>query len=741
MSAALHHSVRNRLPAAAQLAAYAIARQPLDLNGRQAVAGYAIDSADPSTPMDRDDAIGIEYRDDPILGRLTLLHITIADVASVMPRAADNENDAKLAALDRSAASNGETLYYAHGISPMLPRRMQDRLSLEHGKERAGMTLTVTLDEHSHIVHTQFSRRRIGAHCKSYREAAADCQVNGHPIQQLSLVARKFIERKRGGGELPHYDPATGTYMDSEGQVRHISPAELNAYVTVQGAMIAANEGAATVMQGSNFLFRNHSVVPRGDSVAVHARNELKGHPRLLHNKAEYAVSSKGHFGLDLPFYAHVTSPIRRYADVVNQRMMHWAIDTLEAMADSVPAEAPHGREAVLHHLWSHAPELLSAATRAHEAGAAARQSARAALGHAIAHAMQPFPGTKIRLFTADCVQRAMALRPPYTRKQLEKSARQLNETLETNKQHRRRHAFLETESWLQAVFPDTDAVKLREWQAQSFSRLLEAAARRGDNNDIFAAEAHARLLEDETTRVANLYILLVIAERHKDSHWRELKDAAFAMLKADPQLAGQVFEYMTSQRHQEVYLLEATLLDQKRQPVPTALVVLSHDGQHFSAPYLDTGHTQQEARQAALRTFFAQYGSLSPHSEMYTPRLIEMTLARAKARKGERMQVLQQICDDNDLQTEHAVSETSDLSTTLSVRSQTGETISRRRSGHPERTLDKLARDLLNSTQFIDMLARQPPAQSETQEISGLTKSTDLTFTDRVIDRFSPNR
>jgi len=117
------------------------------------VAGYAVDCAEPNDPMDRDDAVRVEYRQDSVLGKLTIvipnnfyttvipapareskaklhhgicgprsprgggdddickitiwndyiLHVTIADVASVVPRAAEREVDRRLGALDEAA--------------------------------------------------------------------------------------------------------------------------------------------------------------------------------------------------------------------------------------------------------------------------------------------------------------------------------------------------------------------------------------------------------------------------------------------------------------------------------------------------------------------------------------------------------------------------------------------------------------------------------------------------------------
>src|SRR5687768_5520603 len=97
---------------AAMIAAYSLCKTPLDLTDRKPIEGFAIDSADADTPMDRDDAIGIEHKTDPVHGKVTVLHVTIADVASFCPRAAHKEPDPKLAVLDQEAQANGESVYF-----------------------------------------------------------------------------------------------------------------------------------------------------------------------------------------------------------------------------------------------------------------------------------------------------------------------------------------------------------------------------------------------------------------------------------------------------------------------------------------------------------------------------------------------------------------------------------------------------------------------------------------------------
>ena len=701
----------------AEIAAAGICKHPIDLSHRKEVRGYAIDSADPDSPMDRDDAIGIRYSDDAVRGQLTTLDISIADVASVCTQAQKP--------LDEFAFTNGETLYFPHGVSPMLPRRLQDRMSLENGRERPAITVSVTFDKEGNTVHTEFARTRIKAKCKSYREAARDILLYGDPIQQISVVATRLLGRKSGVTNLPHYDEHTGTYTDAEGNIRHISRDEVSAFTTVQGSMIAANEASADIMSESPFLFRNHSHAYR-DGTEFYSKREIggggeEGKGRLIQNKAEYSPACKGHFGLDAERYSHVTSPMRRYADLVNQRMMGWAIDVVEAIARSITSDPRWDStacppERVSYIVWDHARELLGK-TAALTKGGTQKIVTENALEDAIATLVQEIPGTADSHASYIAESAVAAIRTidlPYTPKQLGEIAESLNETLTRNRTLRREMQIDEANGWLDKVFSAPDHKILKAWGSDAFARLLEAAARRGDNHDIFAKEVSQRLEEDSGALVHNLHSILVVAQRYKDSHWQGLKRQAFQMLKDRPELTEQVFAYMQKNHEDSPFILEATLLDRQRHAHPSALVVLSHAGTDYSAPIIDTADTPGNARHAAMLTFFRHYGDLYPHQEMQTPKLIDLALERARVQKGERLALLHKMCDPNfDIVATRRIIEEPmrRLEVTLSVvGKEDGQIMTKTRAGTPttyDQIIDKCAKDMLADRRFLDMLAQ----------------------------------
>ena len=631
--------------ASAKLAVDSILKKPLNLEGRDPIKAYAIDSANPKTPMDRDDAINVDFYHDAVLGNLATLHVTISDVASVIPAGAAARGDYRLAALDAHAENNGETLYFSHGVAPMLPRALQDRLSLEDGKERAGLTISITFNDKCEPIHTQLSRTRVTTECKSYRGAAIDIQQFGHPLQQIAVLAGQLLKNKEGITSLPRYDEKTGCYTDSEGVERHVSPDELSSFKTVQGCMIAANEGVASLMKESSFLFRNHSFLytPKGGREQVVFRkcdivdDGMEGNGRLEPNRAEYSSVCIGHFGLDSPAYSHVTSPIRRYADLINQRMMHWAIDVVDAViAGILQAKPSLEATAVQYAAWAHAPELLAKAAKYKQAGRSlTKGKLRHELGDSVVDILNDLGGVtprKKRIIIVAAVAGIQATHMPYHEKDIALKAQKLNKTLTANRYSRR--DFSQTTAWLTTVFPNTDPLLISEWTAGSFAELLEAAAKRGDNNEVFTAEVTKRIemasraaerlpvpagniheavfekaLEEAelSNLVQNLHSILIVAERRKDSHWADLKTLAFDKLKNTPVLTEELFWFMQEQQKKmqnsvtqsmgaenatgmdtlaesqsikeskQTDVVEATLLDHRGNCYPSALVVLTH--------------------------------------------------------------------------------------------------------------------------------------------------------------------
>jgi hypothetical protein len=425
---------------------------------------------------------------------------------------------------------------------------------------------------------------------------------------------------------------------------------------------------------------------------------------------------------------------MRRYADLVNQRMMHWAIDMVEETKSEILSGHHHHKpswdgERISHHIWENATQLIGDITEYKQTRGNLKAIAAGRLEETITEIARTVPGIGAKTaseIARRTISRINEIEIPYTHKEVAALSKNLNHTLEQNRQVRRAVGYSETEAWLNAVFPETNAEKLLDWSPSTFARLLEGAAKRGDNNEVFAAEVIKRFDTEPEMLVKNLHSVLVTAERRNDAHWQLLKRTAFQRLKDDPKLAEQVFALTQDiQRRQSqpsgrgqghditTYILEATLLDDNKHHSPAALVVLSNNGVDYSASIIDKANTPEEARQGAILTFFRQYGNLHPHDSQYTPKLIELALKRAKMKKGERFETLKELCKEHftiDLQYTVSGREHDHKSSTVTLtltNNDTGEQLVYTREGHKDVVNDKVAKDVLNDRRFHNMLTR----------------------------------
>ena len=420
--------------------------------------------------------------------------------------------------------------------------------------------------------------------------------------------------------------------------------------------------------------------------------------------------------------------------------MMHWAIDVVEAVTDTIVASGTTlGADKVQHIVWEHAPQLLEKASQYMQTGRGHKIQLRRALEDAIKET-----GLVENSSTVKSVMAAIqATKIPYTHTEIDKKSEKLNTILSTNRFNRK--DFSQTDFYLNAVFPNTDAGLLSGWAPDWFADLLEAAARRGNNNDVFAAEVAKRIRTSEML-VQNLHSILVVAERRKDGHWEGLKKLAFQKLKEDSGLAEKLFEYMQEQQIRQTnaavsgnevqmsYTIEATLFDRERNPYPAALIVLNQgrcaqakdgrrifeDKKDYSAPVIDAVDPSQYdsleearkvAKQAAILTFFRHYGNLHPHDTLYTPPLIELELERAKVKRGGHLEFLRKICagvfdiecESHPIPSQNTVP---DKVVTIRVKPKEGEMVVQEAKGPEERAFDKAAKSILFTPQFRYMLS-----------------------------------
>ncbi|WP_150287733.1 ribonuclease R [Rhabdaerophilum calidifontis] len=342
----------------------AAAAQEATLAGREDWRTIPLVTIDPADAKDHDDAVHAEPDADPANPGGFVLHIAIADVAAyVLPGSA----------LDAEALERGNSVYFPDRVVPMLPERISNDLcSLKPGVNRAALGLRVAISARGEKRAHSFHRVLIRSAGKlAYAQAQA--AIDGRPDETtgplLETVLRPLwagyaaLKVAREAREPLDLDlPERKLVLDRQGHVADvIVPERLDAHRLIEEFMILANVCAAETLEKARvpLLYRIHDnpslekmqglrdfldtigiSLPKQGAVRpdlfnrILARVKAGPHASLVNEvilrsqaQAEYAPENIGHFGLNLRRYAHFTSPIRRYADLVVHRGLIRALD------------------------------------------------------------------------------------------------------------------------------------------------------------------------------------------------------------------------------------------------------------------------------------------------------------------------------------------------------------------------------------------------------------------------------
>lgn len=293
--------------------------------GREEAVGITIDGP---TSLDLDDAIWLEINNGGYIA-----HISIADVGSVVKVGSD---------MDQRALEQGFTHYFARGNKPMLPRELsEDALSLHEGQKRPTITISVPIGADLEIGEPTLRRTSlVSARKLSYEQAEMIMESGEDPfLGEAYQLSRRLFEKRKADGALVFFDKQSGISTTEEGNVVLLDKTErYNSHLLIQEFMILANRAVAEYFARNNIhgLFRNHtaraSAPNRSDLLSDMETTLLYGNPdrlgtfrqrlSLVLDRASYASTLSGHYGLNLPAYMHFTSPIRRFADLVNNRQL-----------------------------------------------------------------------------------------------------------------------------------------------------------------------------------------------------------------------------------------------------------------------------------------------------------------------------------------------------------------------------------------------------------------------------------
>ncbi|MPY70789.1 MAG: ribonuclease R [Alphaproteobacteria bacterium] len=338
--------------------AQAESAEPAPMGARLDLRDVPLVTIDGADARDFDDAVWAAPDDDPENPGGWHLRVAIADVAWYV-RPGD--------ALDRCAYERGNSVYFPDRVVPMLPEALSNGLcSLRPDEERACLAVDIRIDaegrKRRHVFHRAMMRSAVRL---TYEAVQAARDAGGKPADALpdglmdalyGAYAALHIQREqRGTVDLDL--PERRAVMTEDGRIERIEARpRYDSHRLIEEFMICANVCAAETLESLRqpCMYRVHDepapdrlVALRrfletlgynlGGGQAVRPRHfaqllkKVAGTPRahavndaVLRSQAQavYSPDNLGHFGLALRRYAHFTSPIRRYSDLLVHRAL-----------------------------------------------------------------------------------------------------------------------------------------------------------------------------------------------------------------------------------------------------------------------------------------------------------------------------------------------------------------------------------------------------------------------------------
>jgi len=329
--------------------------KPPALENRTDLREAALVTIDGADARDFDDAVFAEPDGDTENSGGWHLIVAIADVAwFVRPGEA----------LDREAYRRGNSVYFPDRVVPMLPAALSNGLcSLVPDEDRACLAADLWISRDGSLLRHRFRRALMKSAARlTYEQVeatrnGADAPVAMPVIDNLYAAFESLSRERKRRGTLELDLPERKPVLDENGMVLSIAPvARLDSHRLIEEFMITANVAAARelIRLRQPAMFRIHDEPDReklqemrevlaefgvklpkakiyrpADFNALLAKIADQPHARLIHelvlrsqSQAEYNPDNIGHFGLGLRTYAHFTSPIRRYADLLVHRAL-----------------------------------------------------------------------------------------------------------------------------------------------------------------------------------------------------------------------------------------------------------------------------------------------------------------------------------------------------------------------------------------------------------------------------------
>jgi len=368
---AIHkHGLRHEFAQEAIDEAHRVSKQAL--GEREDLTHLPIVAIDPEDARDHDDAIWAEPDGEGGWNAI----VAIADVSFYVRPGSE---------LDREARARGNSVYFPDRVVPMLPEELSaDICSLKAREVRAAMACHLKISKEGDLKSWRFSRAKICVAANiAYEDAQAaidaateetvdvsspvcfmppvEGRVPSELVEQAMMPLwacwRALFAARQRRDPLELDLPERRVMLDEKGRISSIAPRDrLDAHRLVEDYMIAANVAAARALEAKKapVMYRVHEPPSREKLVAlkdylatfgiefalgqvikpgtfnriIERMGDADGRQEVMEQllrtqmQARYGPERLGHFGLALATYAHFTSPIRRYADLLVHRAL-----------------------------------------------------------------------------------------------------------------------------------------------------------------------------------------------------------------------------------------------------------------------------------------------------------------------------------------------------------------------------------------------------------------------------------
>jgi ribonuclease R len=360
------HGIPHIFPEEALAEAERAAKLPLSEEHREDLRDVPIVAIDPADARDHDDAIWAEPDGE---GGYRAI-VAIADVSFYVRPGSE---------VDREARKRGNSVYFPDRVVPMLPEVLSAEVcSLKEGEDRAAMACHLRISPEGKVTKWRFTRALVRiAHNIAYEDAQAAIDSGDAPEHLTNLWgAWKLLAAGRAARDPLELElPERQVRLDEEGKISEIAVRErLDAHRVVEDFMIAANVAAAKALEAKTapVVYRVHEAPGREKLIALRDYMKTFGHSLALgqvitpglfnrmlkdiadesekaqvmeavlrsQTQAYYGPENAGHFGLALGSYAHFTSPIRRYSDLLVHRALVDAYKLEQPEPKGLPAHS-----------------------------------------------------------------------------------------------------------------------------------------------------------------------------------------------------------------------------------------------------------------------------------------------------------------------------------------------------------------------------------------------------------------